>query len=408
MNTHVFKEKTTRIDLFWIVFAAFLLSFLWFFIRMIFFDPSHVMKVFKSPYLNYSIGFDLQQMLSYPASWLDQGTTPYIGKNNYPPVATLIFAPLIHYNFYKLYFLITNLTLICFLGIAFLFPLSISKIRKVTPVLVLIFITGLTSYGFQFELERGQFNVIAMALCFSAIFLFHRKPKLSWLAYILFTIAIQLKLYPAIYILFFVRDWTDIIANLRRFLCLGIVNGALFFILGWGVFLDFLNSLRGNAIDQMIWVGNLSIRSFTQSWLPKIIFRYFNIPPTQFMKSGANSVEIGLLILVIAMVVVIAVKSIQKRTPGVDPFLLFCCTCAALLIPPVSHDYKLPILVGPAGYLLINLIIKRTKKIGGWMIATGLMFLFSLAYFSTQYSYLQKSPLIANNFPAIFLMMVIS
>ena len=140
---------------------------------------------------------------------------------------------------------------------------------------MLIFITGLTSYGFQFELERGQFNVIAMALCFSAIFLFHRKPKLSWLAYILFTIAIQLKLYPAIYILFFVRDWKDILANLRRFLCLGIVNIALLFILGWGVFLDFLNSLRGTAIDQMIWVGNLSIRSFTQSWLPKTIFRYF-------------------------------------------------------------------------------------------------------------------------------------
>jgi hypothetical protein len=32
---------------------------------------------------------------------------------------------------------------------------------------------------------------------------------------------------------------------------------------------------------------------------------------------------------------------------------------------------------------------------------------FSLAYFSTQYSYVMKSPLIANNFLAVFLMMAL-
>jgi len=408
MTTQEISEKTTIIDPFWIVFAAFLLTFQWFFIRMIFFDPGHVMKVFKSPYGNFSIGHDLQQMLSYPASWLNQGTTPYIGQNNYPPVTTLLFSPLIYQDFNKIFVLITTLTLVCFLVIAFLFPLGISKNSKVTPLLVLIFIVGLISYGFQYEIERGQFNVIAMALCFSAIYLFHKKPRLSWLAYVLFTIAIQLKLYPAIFILFFVRDWKAFTENLKRFLGLGFVNFALFFALGWGVFEDFLIALRGKAIDPMIGVGNLSIRSFTQNWLPKTIFDYLNIPSIQFVNSRANLLEIGIFLLVIAMVIVVAIKSIQKRTPGIDPYLLLNCTCAALLIPPVSHDYKLPILVGPVGYLLFNLIIERTKKSGAWMITSGLIFLFSLAYFSTQYSYQQKSPLIANNFSAVFLMMAIA
>jgi hypothetical protein len=401
------KKPFVGFGVFWIVFPAFLFSYYWFFIRMVFFDSSQVMRVFDTVRRIDPIGYDLGQMLNYPSSWLRMGMTPYIGGNLYPPLATVLFSPLINLNIRTVYFLITILTLICFLGIAFFFPLGISMTRKVTSLLVLIFVTGLTSYGFQFEMERGQFNIITMALCFSAIYLFHRKPKVSWLAYILFTIAIQLKLYPAIFFLFFVRDWKDMKGNHRRFLGLGFVNIALFFILGWGVFLDFLGALQWKANDPGFWVGNLSIRSFTQNWLPETILGYFNIPSTPFVNSRSNILEIGLLVLVIAMVVVVAVKAILKRTPGVDPYLLFICTCAALLIPPVSHDFKLPILAGPAAYLLMDLTIRGKRKRVLWLILSGLVFVFSLAYFSTQYSYVLKSPIIANNFPAVFMMMFI-
>lgn len=353
------------------------------------------------------IGFDLVQMLIYPSSWLKMGTTPYVGNNLYPPLATILFSPLINIHIQTVYYIITGLTLISYIFIAFLFPLGIRATKKVTPLLILVFISGITSYGFMFELERGQFNMITVALCFSAIFLFHRKPKLSWLSYVLFTIAIQLKMYPVIFILLFVRDWKDTKGNLTRFLGLGFVNIALFFILGTGVFMDFLGAFLSQANDPGFWVGNLSIRSFTLNWLPNTIFGYFDIQSTSVFEGGFRILEIGILILVLASVAAVSVKVIRKRTPGVNPYLLFVCTCAALLIPPVSHDYKLPILAGPAAFLLMDLAIICNKNRIFWLLPAGLIFIFSVAYFSTQYSYVQKSPLIANNFPAVLIVMVV-
>jgi hypothetical protein len=407
-DLQVEKPKLWDDWIFWSVFSAFLITYYWFFIRMVFFNSSQVMQVFDTVKRINPIGYDLVQMINYPTSWLKLGTTPYVGGNLYPPLTTVIFAPLINLDIRTTYIAITSLTLICFLGIAFLFPLGFLKKGSIPPTLILLFVCGLTSYGLMFELERGQFNVIAMALSFIAIYIFHRQPKFSWVAYILFTIAIQLKMYPAIFIVFFVRDWKDIKANLIRILGLGIANLALFFCLGWGIFQDFIGALRWKANDPGFWVGNISIRSFAQDWFPRTVLKFINIPSAGFDTGGKRIFEIALYLIVFFLLVIVLTKAIRKRKPEVDPFLLFTCSCAALLIPPVSHDFKLPILVGPAAYFLICMFKnKKEKSSKRWIITVGLIFLFSIAYFSTQYSYVQKSPLIANNFLAVFVMMVI-
>ncbi len=82
--------------------------------------------------------------------------------------------------------------------------------------------------------------------------------------------------------------------------------------------------------------------------------------------------------------------------------------CAVLVIPPISHDYKLPVLAGPVALLLMSIRIPVNGKMWRPAILAGATLLFSLAYFSTQYSYLMKSPLIANNFLAVFLMMILA
>lgn len=391
---------------FWIFFTAFLVTFFWFFIRVVFFDSSQVMKVLDIVRRINPIGYDLVQMLSYPSSWLLHGTSPYVGGNLYPPLATVLFAPLITIDIRTAYHLITTITLVCFLGIAFVFPLLLGRERKPTALLMLIFLVGWTSYGFQFELERGQFNIIAMALCFSAIYLFHKKPRLRWLAYVLFTISIQLKLFPAIFIFFFVEDWKDIRGNLKRFIGLGLANIALFFVLGLGVFTDFLSALQGKANDPGFWMGNVSIRNFAQSWLPEKSGSFFQL---SIISSTSKDMIEGLLYIIVLGLIGLAVfRAMQKKTSGIDPYLLFVCTCAALLIPPVSHDFKIPLLAGPAVYLCMNLQLPPSKRSGMWFLMAGMIFLFALMYFSTQYSYVQKPPLLQNNFPEIFGMMCIA
>ncbi len=54
-------------------------------------------------------------------------------------------------------------------------PLSMSPGKRVTPELLVVFATGLISYGLQFELERGQFNVIAVSLAYLAIWMYHSR-----------------------------------------------------------------------------------------------------------------------------------------------------------------------------------------------------------------------------------------
>ena len=306
------------------------------------------------------------------------------------------------------YLIITILTIICFIGVAFIFPFILPMRCKQRTLLVLFLITGLFSYGFLFELERGQFNLIAFALCFFGLYIFHNNNKYRWLAYLLFTLSIQLKIYPAIFIVLFVLDWKDIRGTIKRFAGLGFVNIALLFIFGFGVFKDFINALHLKVNDSLFWVGNFSIHSFVQFWVPSALLKYFHIPTSYFGDTLKIFVESTLIFLVLILFAIELIITIRKRTPGIDPLLLFSCTCVALLLPPVSHDYKLSLLVGPTAFFLKSIRIGSSYFLGVKILIFFLVFIFSSLFFSTEYSYFQKSPLIANNFVAVFTMMAIS
>ncbi len=65
-------------------------------------------------------------------------------------------------------------------------------------------------------------ELIAFSLCVAAICIFHRKPKYRWFAYLLFSISVQLKLYPAIFVFTLIEDFTDWKNNIKRIVGLGI------------------------------------------------------------------------------------------------------------------------------------------------------------------------------------------
>ena len=213
-------------------------------------------------------------------------------------------------------------------------------------------------------------------------------------------------MFPALLIFLFIRDWRDLRGNLIRIFGLGLANFALFFILGWNKFQEFVNILFAMNNDPGIWVGNLSVRSFTYRTLP-VILKRFDIA-TGWLENGRGAIEALLMGLVFLLLGLGIYKTFRRNKKGIDPYLLFLCTAAALVIPPISHDYKLPVLAGPVALLLMSIRMPMNGMMWRPALLAGATLLFSLAYYSTQYSYLMKSPLIANNFLAVFLMMILA
>ena len=331
-----------------------------------FFNPSRVMIVLEPVQRLDPIGYDLMMMVSHATAWLEHTISPFASFNNFPPFATLLFTLV---SMPTAYSIITLITLVGLLWSGFVFPYLQQTPRGIKPVLVLIFTSAIVSYGLQFEIERCEFYTLAFALAFSGVYIFHHHPRLSWVAYIIFTLAIQLKMFPALLIFLFIRDWRDWRGNLLRIFGLGLVNIVLIFILGWNKFQEFVNILFAMNEDPGIWVGNFSVRSFTHHTLP-VILKRFDIA-TGWFENGGGAIEALLLGLVVLLVGLGIYKAFRRNRGGIDPYLLFLCTAVALVIPPISHDYKLPVLAGPAAFLLMSIRIPVNGKIWSTTILAG-------------------------------------
>lgn len=391
--------KTTPLT--WIL-LGFLISYLFFFVRPIFLTSQFMQFPEYVPAKGF-IGEDLLQMLSYSESWLIAKQTPYIDRNLYPPLASVLFTPLLGMEFSTAYKIVTIVNVFLYIMMTLVLPLQISKARQISPVLILIFITGLFSYGFQFELQRGQFNVMAMAACFTAIWIFHSHKNHRYLAYILFTISIQLKVFPAIFIVMFVSDWHDWKQNIKRFVGLGAVNFALLFILGPSVFVDFLRAIKAQSVNPSIWNGNHSIRSFVTS-----VSNTASEHGWTWVNDHSGWVQFALLVIIAVCIFLIMIQAHRQKQNGVNSHLLLVCTIGALLIPPVSHDYKLSILAAPVAILFSDMssfsegVIRSRRHI----IIMILVFTLSAAYSTTLFSYTNKPLMLANNLPALFTMLL--
>jgi hypothetical protein len=396
-----------QITIFLIVLSTYIFSLYWFFIRMVFFDPSRVMLIAQNSWRVKPIGIDLMMMLSHSQAWLTNTISPYASYNNFPPLATFLFTPLSLLPMDKAYMIITLVTFASVIWIGLIFPFLYRKKVQFEPIHVLLFAVGITSYGFQFELERGQWYSIAMALTLAGILLFHRYPRLSWIAYILFTIAIQLKISPVLFIFLFIRDWRKWKENLLRIGILGAVNLGLLFVLGMDRFQRFIQILLLKSDNSMSGKLNLSIKSFVQYSLPYNLGRFhlqdtFNNSPWM-----SNATMILLSLIIVGLLAIAVIKAYRVNQREINPYLLFACTCTSMLIMPISFDYKLPIMIGPTAILFYQLQDFNWKN--GWerwlvMILTAAL---ALTYFSTQFLYEYKSPLLASNFPGVFLMFLI-
>ncbi len=383
---------------FW-VFIGFFITYLYFFIQPIFLRE-HVMQFFTYLPAIDPIGEDLRQILSYSKEFV-AFHSPYIGKNLYPPLTSILFSPLLLFDFSFAYRIITLFSIFCYFFCTWIFPIIINKSTKNYALLALIGVTGALSYGFQFELERGQFNIIAVFFALLAILVFFRFPKLKFLAYLFFSLAVQLKLYPFIFIFLLIKDWKAWKDNLKIVITLSLINFALFFIMGTNVFVQFVKAIISQSINPQSWIGNHSIRSY---------FLFINNVSPEIaaneIYNHSTFLQIAFMSLAIACLIIIIIFVAKRNQNKFSKELFFTSTLVALLIPSISHDYTLSILAAPfATYFMDIDAFSAGKKKSVTLVL--IIIVFSILYSSTLYSYTNKFLFFGNNFFALMLSLLI-
>jgi hypothetical protein len=266
----------------------------------------------------------------------------------------------------------------------------------------LIFISGLFSYGLHFEIERGQFSVIAYALSLLSIYLFHKHKRVRLLSYILLSIAIQLKIYPAIFAVMLIKDWRDWKNNLTRMISLAALNILALFSLGTQIFRDFVNAMsKAQFVKGEAWVGNHSIASFVALHVPKIS------PNWVWLNANAGVIEIGLLIFVAVNFMLLLYIANKENRGELNTFLLLSTTLVTLLIPSISHDYRLSVLPAAIAMALSSVELSNFSRNVRLLMAV-LLVLISVAYSSTLFSYTNKPDFLFNNMPTLMVMLLLT
>jgi hypothetical protein len=373
---------------------GFLLVYLMLFVSPMFLNPEHRLQYFNRYIPDHApIGLDLNTIVASIDAWLSTHESPY-PDFFYPPLHHVLVAPITLLDYPQSYYLVTMLTLFSYFILSFLIPLSASRSRDYS-IAVFFFVTSFFSYGFQFELERGQFNVIAFTLCILAIYLFYFRKSFRLLSYVIFSVSIHLRIYPAIFIVMFVDDWSVWKQNLKRLFGIGILNLILLFALGYPLLIEFFQSLTTRMGATWTWIGNHSIASFVYN-LVNSGFGLFDQDTLLWFREHSTFITVALLLYFATCFIAVILKDFVNKERGLNPDLLLICTIGGLIIPSVSHDYKLALLAGPLAIFLSN----RKIPPANWkkMLSALLITLSSLAFSITLFPFKYRPEYLENSF----------
>ena len=386
----------------WFV-IGFLIVYIFLFIAPVFFNPNRSMVYFNRFLPNQNpIGSDMNYTLNFVKTWITSRESPY-PDSHYPPLTYVLLSPLTLFDYPAVYFVSTYLTLFSYLILTLVLPALLTSKRDFSLIL-LFSVTGLFSYGFQFELERAQYYTMAFLLCMLAIYLFHNHYEFRYLAYLLFSISIHLKIVPIFFIPMFIKDWRDWRGNIKRMAGLGLLNVALLFVLGYKNFVNFVDALLLRVENPtFLWNGNHSVGNFVFNFVIDG-FGLISEKNILFLQQNAKAFEWLLLGIIALCLLSIIFRAYRKGETGFDPFLLLVCTLCALVIP-VSVDYTLPMLVAPMA-IFLSAVPGLDGSSGNKIISILLVLIASMAYASLLYPFKYKPYFLNNSFPALFLILI--
>lgn len=386
--------------LFWIVLGV-LPVFLAYYIRPMFFSD-RLALYYPVDYIMQinPIGHDFRVLLDSIEAWLVHGqTTDHI----FTPLAIFLFAPLLRIGYPSSYYLIVIVTLLSYLALGLLAGLAAKG--KNHPAIVFLVTLSFFSYGLQFELERGQTHTLALMLVFLAVYLFHKQPRLRWLAYLLFCVSVQLKFYPALFAVLFIDNWRDWKANLLRFSALGLANFLMLFLLGFSYFSAFFDHMGSSLQGSEIWMGNHSIKAFA-SQLPKMGIAKLGEEAVGWATNHTALIENFLYGYFLLCLAAILVRAWQRNPRGIHADLLLACVIGALTLPSVNHDYTLPLLTAP--FALATTTWHERKYPWPAVITNLLIAVASSTYALTVLPAIAKPAYFDNALPALFAILTIA
>lgn len=157
------------------------------------------------------IGDDFRNGLYLPAQALVSGLGPYGVPNFYPPLVAVLSLPYLLFDqdhAYYVHVLVLILANLISLGLATVLARraylrsTASDKGKAYAISLLLFLflayDVLSAYPFVFSFDRGNIDIIAMMFGLAAILLALDSPRQVWLPVILLSIAVQIKIYPAL------------------------------------------------------------------------------------------------------------------------------------------------------------------------------------------------------------------
>jgi hypothetical protein len=386
----------------WFV-IGFLIVYVWLFIFPVFLNTDRSMVYFNRFLPNANpIGSDMNYTLDYVKTWVTTHASPY-PESHYPPLTYVLLSPLTLFSYPAVYFVSTALTLFSYVILTLLLP-TLFTLKKDVSLILLLSVTGLFSYGFLFELERAQYYTMAFLLCMLAIYIFHRHYEFRYLAYLLFSFSVHLKIVPIFFLPMFIKDWRDWKGNIKRMIGLGLLNVALLFVLGYRNFLNFMNSLLLRVENPtFLWNGNHSLGNFVFNFV-KDGFGVISQKSILFLQQNAKSFERFLLAIIALCGLSIIIHIYWRRKTGFNPYLLLVCTLCALTIP-VSVDYTLPMLVAPLAIFLGSVSGLKGSSINK-IISILLVLIASVSYATLLYPFKYKPYFLNNSFPSLFLILI--
>jgi hypothetical protein len=369
-------------------------------------------KKFEYPrYLpgNKWFGGDFLTDYQFAARYFQEGKSAYITEdpahwytgNPYPPGFTFTLAPLFWFNITKEtgYKIVFWVILGAYFILTLFLPMIYLKRFRITSANLFIIVTGLLSYGMQFALERGQFDLLAMLFGIGSVYVFWFFPKYRWLAYLMLIIAFQYKIYPMYLAICFIDDLKHPAKSIIRLLGLVAMCYASLFLMGIQGYQEFMRSLTtqttldGYNKDHSILSGS--------SYILHILNRPINLPSIVLF-------ALPIVILIGFTFILLGINYLRKYPQiGFYPPLILWCTLAGMVLFPASKDYKLVILFAAmAIYVTYIDNIQETRSINKPLVFISGLFLQMLGYCATLFSYAYKPYILQDNLPFLVLIMV--
>jgi len=218
--------------------------------------------------------------------------------------------------------------------------------------------------AFLLSLERGNIDAFAAILAMLGLWSIVRRPTSVWLPAIAFSLAAEIKVYPAV--LFLILIWRF---RWKSLLPLVVCNLILALSAGPTNLTNYVHSGMHSMAQGADWVGNSSAHSFS-TWVAWLHPSYLPRLP------------VPLLIAVPLVVLAVTAWPLWRRRDHAATVLMFCAMVPVMCaVPSVSHDYKIVLFAGPA-VLLVALLLRhvgRGTAESWWMLLALVLALFMIA-----------------------------